>query len=620
MKPGAAVFIALFLTGAAGAQAERVVAFVDGRRDEAASIEGRSTWTRDRAKVGIGLAGCRIEPNGKDRYFGITLFEIPTVGAKSLVVVAFLEGETESSWRLRIDDEKSKDAGKDSAIEYVTLKPGRNEIPLALEGRKTEGGRALDLSKQVQRLQISRKATPGDPAIVLDGVIAKDPAKGPGGKSLLAELAGEKDGSTRARILRERLPQLVADQDVVEVATHVLGSDEYPRARRAAREALTRISNAAALKALAEAATKAAGPARIEMLWALAGCPSTDARARAFTLAREAKSAEDRAALINGLGIAGGSDVAGLADAAPANGVWPPRAALVHSLRTAADRTAVDALIAILADPGCTRIADDAEDALVALTGNDLFGSNAVAWKDWWGVNREKVELTGKGRRKTSSYATTTFYGLAVPKGRVAFVLDTSGSMNEPVGGGKLAEYMASAKHLSPTGIRTRLDLAAAELVHAVLEMKEGSTIGVVAYSANENWITKGFEKLEPSLRDRIAQRVKSETAGRSTNIYAGLYAAFHPEKKPRETDLVDGPDTIFLLSDGNPSSGKFKDLEELRDEVLAWNLGRMIRINSVNVGNADARLLRGLANASGGTFLDLQSERRDDPKDRPRD
>ena len=99
--------------------------------------------------------------------------------------------------------------------------------------------------------------------------------------------------------------------------------------------------------------------------------------------------------------------------------------------------------------------------------------------------------------------------------------------------------------------------------------------------------------------------------------MYAGLFAAFHPQGKARPQDLLDGPDTIFLMTDGNPSSGKYTDFDDLRDEVLAWNLGRSIRINCVNVGDTDARLLRALAYGSGGVFLDLKSDRK--PEEPPK-
>ena len=65
----------------------------------------------------------------------------------------------------------------------------------------------------------------------------------------------------------------------------------------------------------------------------------------------------------------------------------------------------------------------------------------------------------------------------------------------------------------------------------------------------------------------------------------------------------------MFLLTDGNPSTGTHTSRIELRDAVLQWNLGRIIRIHSVNVGASQSRWLRQLAAATDGQFLDLTSD-----------
>ena len=143
--------------------------------------------------------------------------------------------------------------------------------------------------------------------------------------------------------------------------------------------------------------------------------------------------------------------------------------------------------------------------------------------------------------------------------------------------------------------------------------MKEKSAAAVIAFSNDAEWIGKrgDYEPVTPELRGKIAGRVHALKPGQSTNMYAGLRAAFYPEGEPRPQDLSEGPDTIFLLTDGDPSEGKYKARKDLRDEVLSWNLSRAIRINCVNVGAADANMLRDISSASGGVYMDLQSERK---------
>ena len=110
-------------------------------------------------------------------------------------------------------------------------------------------------------------------------------------------------------------------------------------------------------------------------------------------------------------------------------------------------------------------------------------------------------------------------------------------------------------------------------------------------------------------LQEKLARRVRALSPSGNTNIHDGLSRAFHPERKPSKSDVVKGPDTLFLLTDGNPSTGTYTSRIELRDAVLQWNLGRMIRINSVNVGASQSRWLQQLATATDGRFLDLTSE-----------
>jgi hypothetical protein len=163
-------------------------------------------------------------------------------------------------------------------------------------------------------------------------------------------------------------------------------------------------------------------------------------------------------------------------------------------------------------------------------------------------------------------------------------------------------QWVAEAPHLKGKTIKTRLDLAAEELAHALETLGNGATVGVIAYSESAQWISKGYEALDAALREKLSTRVRALNAGCKTNIFDGLNLAFRPEKKTGPMDTSEGPDTLFLLSDGNPSTGKIEDIQELREaEVLrASNLGRAIKIHCVNVGDADARLLRALASTSG--------------------
>jgi hypothetical protein len=61
--------------------------------------------------------------------------------------------------------------------------------------------------------------------------------------------------------------------------------------------------------------------------------------------------------------------------------------------------------------------------------------------------------------------------------------------------------------------------------------------------------------------------------------------------------------DTIFVLSDGEPSVGDVLDPFEIRAHVKRWNKDREIVINSIAVGGS-FQILEWIAEDSGGTHV----------------
>ena len=67
--------LALFLTGVAQAQADRVLLFVDGRGEDLIRVSGKGRWVQDPGLVRVGIAALRIEPTGAEKYPGFTRLE-----------------------------------------------------------------------------------------------------------------------------------------------------------------------------------------------------------------------------------------------------------------------------------------------------------------------------------------------------------------------------------------------------------------------------------------------------------------------------------------------------------------------------------------------------------------
>ncbi len=64
--------------------------------------------------------------------------------------------------------------------------------------------------------------------------------------------------------------------------------------------------------------------------------------------------------------------------------------------------------------------------------------------------------------------------------------------------------------------------------------------------------------------------------------------------------------DTVFFLSDGRPSIGKYVDTEGILKEVAKVNKVHRIVIHAIAIGQFQKEFLRTLAFQNGGEFVDL--------------
>ena len=166
-----ALLLCCVLVVSASAQAPDVAVLCDGLPAERLSAEGESSVVTDPAKVKIGKAAWRVAPKAGVKFYGPAAADVPTRGRAALVCVLFLEGDRPRDFRFKLDDAASGKAQNDAAVEYRSVLPGWNEIALALVDRKSAAGRDLDFSTAVKRIQISKRADDGDPAIILDGLL-----------------------------------------------------------------------------------------------------------------------------------------------------------------------------------------------------------------------------------------------------------------------------------------------------------------------------------------------------------------------------------------------------------------------------------------------------------------
>lgn len=235
-------------------------------------------------------------------------------------------------------------------------------------------------------------------------------------------------------------------------------------------------------------------------------------------------------------------------------------------------------------------------DALWQLSGKP-FRTNAKAWQGWWKEEGEvfepialeeleRLRLEEERRRLAQTSRANSFFGIRVISHRVIFILDVSGSMEERL----RTSYMGEEGE-------TRLAFAKREMIAAIQRLEKGTFFNLVTFSNDtDSWTPSGMSlSTDENIDSAVAYTQKMKPGG-GTNLFGALRKAFEDPEV----------DTIFVLSDGEPSIGQITDPWGIRTEVAAWNQDRGVVINAISVGGK-FRVLEWLALDSGGVFTQVR-------------
>jgi len=189
-------------------------------------------------------------------------------------------------------------------------------------------------------------------------------------------------------------------------------------------------------------------------------------------------------------------------------------------------------------------------------------------------------------RRLKQTTKTAKFFGIRIVSHRVIFIIDVSGSMNE----------LLRSEYVGKQG-RPRIDVAKEELIHCIDALEPQSLFNVISFSSDvDHWLDGGIAEYTKSNKDEAKKFTGALGAGGGTNIYGAIETAF------ADPDV----DTIFFLSDGEPSVGEVTDQVVIRERVKQWNEHRGIVIHTIAVGGS-FQVLEWLALDSGGTHRKFQ-------------
>ncbi len=229
------------------------------------------------------------------------------------------------------------------------------------------------------------------------------------------------------------------------------------------------------------------------------------------------------------------------------------------------------------------------------ITGCD-HGLTSQRWMRWWSAEGDvfslptvEVAMASERVRREREASNPTqargFYGIAVLSDRVAFVIDKSGSMDAP------ASVPGRTRVRGSAGL-TRLDVAKQQLSDAIEGLVPGARFNVLFFDSGvASWRAGLAEKTPRSVRQALGF-VKSPQAAGGTNLHDALVEALRNERV----------DTVYLLSDGDPSAGSIVDASAIRESIRRVNRRRKVRIHCISIGQ-DSALLRALAKEHGGEY-----------------
>lgn len=337
-----------------------------------------------------------------------------------------------------------------------------------------------------------------------------------------------------------------------------------------------------------------------------------------------------RCAALEGLAQLGSDLVLAPARADLSHATWQVRASAIAALGQVRHVDSIGPLIERMGvEEGRLRL--DIGAALARITGKD-FGGRLDAWQNFWKSFegrfqipsdeelRRLRELQAQRKLEYQPGDGVQYHGIATPSKAIEFVIDVSGSMEQEV-----VEKERFKQGEYPSW--KRIDVIKTELIKTIRGLEPYVEFNVIAFATDVKLWKKGLVRANPlnkssaetfvSRLEAIGGSSKEDLAraglvgaanleGGKTNTYAALMTALGVEEGKETRGYETELDTIFFLSDGRPSHGKFIEPEDVLREVRAANELRKVVIHTITLGEFEKDFMERLASENGGTFVDL--------------
>jgi hypothetical protein len=409
--------------------------------------------------------------------------------------------------------------------------------------------------------------------------------------------------------------------DLVIAAT----KDKRPAVREGSLLALARNGSDRALEAIAAAlATETDPRGLIVILQGLSAAKKNIGAENAAKLLRHKEPSVVFAA-VDMLGATGEPKNADALNPLLRTKDWSQQTAVLAALAKLRAKSSVPAIIDLLA-VSKGRIAAEACETLQGITGWEFV--EAKRWQEWWeNVDPswevpkvvKKIDAAAEGYGKKP----TTYYDVKIVSKRVFFVIDISYSMEMTM------RFKNADGHYET---HTRLDLAKEQLIKTLRMLDDNTEFGILAFEAIlEPW-RPSLQKATKGVIDEAVHWVedlKTSNQGQTeegydrgqTNTYAALKWVYGRTTKDSEQTQSTGSskampktkpiaDTVFFLSDGDPSCGELTIHSQIVEQVKRYNQSSRVVINTVAIElvGLGRQLMADIATATGGKAVVIDS------------
>ena len=173
------------------------------------------------------------------------------------------------------------------------------------------------------------------------------------------------------------------------------------------------------------------------------------------------------------------------------------------------------------------------------------------------------------------------YYGIDIESKRTLFLIDHSGSMKDHSSG------------------RTRLDAAKFELIRTLRTLSPEHEFSIMIFSTGTHLWKKTLVEANAENKQAAIRFVRAIRYGDRTSTYDALVGAL---------SFDDDLEAVYVLTDGQPTSGRVRDPAVIVRDVTQRNQFRRVRFHTIGIQlpPKTKQFLRAIAAENGGEFREV--------------